>query len=266
MWQRPSLCWCGTQMWCRGHWFRSVYQQHPTRTRVSGLKLGFVAISLGDFLPLKRLGLDGKKRNKNVKKSKQNFQIFFRDFETIFFNFPSHEMGFYFGGGFRLPKLGGPFRWWTATPNFFGGKHWATTTTKRTTHAILAYLLFGYVWFLHDFCCLDTFFYCLLLGQKTLLKDEGFIPRIRPLRVKWCWFQDKQSSTRRWFQIFFFHPENLGKMNPIWRSYFSSGLKPPTRVECRTSSGKTKVDFLPQTAAETIPEVPQKTSMDLVGG
>ena len=28
--------------------------------------------------------------------------------------------------------------------------------------------------------------------------------------------------------IFYFHPY-LGKMNPIWRAYFSDGLKPPTR-------------------------------------
>ena len=30
--------------------------------------------------------------------------------------------------------------------------------------------------------------------------------------------------------IFYFHPY-LGKMNPIWRAYFSNGLKPPTRLE-----------------------------------
>ena len=45
-----------------------------------------------------------------MSKKQAEFSDFFRDFETIFFNFPSHEMGFYFGGGFRLPKLGGPFR------------------------------------------------------------------------------------------------------------------------------------------------------------
>ena len=29
------------------------------------------------------------------------------------------------------------------------------------------------------------------------------------------------------------HPENLGKMNPIWRAYFSKGLvQPPTRWVC----------------------------------
>ena len=35
-----------------------------------------------------------------------------------------------------------------------------------------------------------------------------------------------------WWQlkyVFYVHPENWGKMNPIWRAYFSEGLKPPTR-------------------------------------
>ena len=37
----------------------------------------------------------------------------------------------------------------------------------------------------------------------------------------------------RWWFHFFFHPENLGKMNPFWRAYFSNGwLKPPTRLCC----------------------------------
>ena len=29
--------------------------------------------------------------------------------------------------------------------------------------------------------------------------------------------------------IFYFHPVLFGKMNPIWRAYFSNGLKPPIR-------------------------------------
>ena len=35
-----------------------------------------------------------------------------------------------------------------------------------------------------------------------------------------------------WWQLkyFLFSPRSLGKMNPIWRSYFSTGLKPPTRL------------------------------------
>ena len=36
--------------------------------------------------------------------------------------------------------------------------------------------------------------------------------------------------TRWWFQIFcYFHPEPWGN-DPIWRTYFSNGLKPPTRL------------------------------------
>ena len=36
------------------------------------------------------------------------------------------------------------------------------------------------------------------------------------------------SISGRWFQIFFyFHPENLWKMNPFWRAYFSDGLVQP---------------------------------------
>ena len=31
--------------------------------------------------------------------------------------------------------------------------------------------------------------------------------------------------------IFYFHPENWGRF-PIWRAYFSNGLKPPTSFEC----------------------------------
>ena len=34
----------------------------------------------------------------------------------------------------------------------------------------------------------------------------------------------------RWWQLtyFYFHPANWRKMNPFWRAYFSTGLKPPT--------------------------------------
>ena len=35
----------------------------------------------------------------------------------------------------------------------------------------------------------------------------------------------------------YFHP-SLGKMNPFWRSYFSDGLKPPTRQRPRTFGAK----------------------------
>ena len=40
----------------------------------------------------------------------------------------------------------------------------------------------------------------------------------------------KDRISRWWFQIFFHVHPNLGKINPIWRAYFSKGLvKPPTR-------------------------------------
>ena len=45
-------------------------------------------------------------------------------------------------------------------------------------------------------------------------------------------------------KIFYFHPENWGN-DPIWRAYFSSGLKPPTRK----AFGKIT---LPKTASSTL--------------
>ena len=48
--------------------------------------------------------------------------------------------------------------------------------------------------------------------------------------------------------IFYFHPEPWGKMNPFWRAYFSTGLKPPTSPysRCCTSTLNTMVLFAPE--------------------
>ena len=54
-------------------------------------------------------------------------------------------------------------------------------------------------------------------------------------RNVWWMFQEKTylhlSTRSRWWQLKYvlFSPRKLGKMNPFWRSYFSDGLKPPTR-------------------------------------
>ena len=37
--------------------------------------------------------------------------------------------------------------------------------------------------------------------------------------------------------IFYFHPRKLGFHDPIWRAYFSNGLKPPTRTPLLNTSG-----------------------------
>ena len=51
------------------------------------------------------------------------------------------------------------------------------------------------------------------------------IHKLMPLKDPW------KRSISRWWQLkyFSFSPRKLGKMNPIWRAYFSIGLKPPTR-------------------------------------
>ena len=54
---------------------------------------------------------------------------------------------------------------------------------------------------------------------------------------KWCLINAKKRYiymyyTTRWWQLKYvsnFHLENWGRWFPIWRAYFSKGLKPPTR-------------------------------------
>ena len=47
------------------------------------------------------------------------------------------------------------------------------------------------------------------------------------IKGPYFWNQD---DSRWWFPIIFILcPRALGKMNPFWRTYFSKGLKPPTR-------------------------------------
>ena len=219
LWQRPSLCWCGTQMWCRGHWFRSVYQQHPTRTRVSGLKLGFVAISLGDFLPLKRLGLDGKKRNKNVKKASRIFRFFFGILRPFFSIFPPMRWGFILVGVFVCQNLEGLSGDEQPHPIFLGKTLGNNHNEADHSWHILAFQCI--------FCMISAvwirFFIVCYLGKKHCWKTRVSSHGFALSEFTWGWFQDKQSSTRWWFQIFFFHPENLGKMNPIWRIFFKVG-------------------------------------------
>ena len=55
-----------------------------------------------------------------------------------------------------------------------------------------------------------------------------------------------------WFQIysnmfFYFHPENLGKMNPFWRAYFFKGvgLKPPTRKKNQLPGDSSRALLIP---------------------
>ena len=52
-----------------------------------------------------------------------------------------------------------------------------------------------------------------------------------PSKIEVSWVLGIYIYTR-WWQLkhFLFSPRNLGKMNPIWRAYFSDGLKPPTSI------------------------------------
>ena len=209
MWQRPSLCWCGTQMWCRGHWFRSVYQQHPTRTRVSGWKLGFVA-NLVDFLPLQwlKVGIWTGRNARHVKKASRIVR-FLWGFWHIF---SPLRWGF-----IRLGVLWGESMKGTPTPNFWG-KTRKTTTTKLHALSISWAFLCISSWFL----LLDTFFVCLLLRQK--LAERGFHPK---------------TYRRRSFQCFELMPDSPSQSYIRWSWTVKwccfQGLQ--QAVECITSSG-----------------------------
>ena len=60
-------------------------------------------------------------------------------------------------------------------------------------------------------------------------------PKAESLRIrKKKWEKDNDwSNSRWWFQIFFIFTPTRGD-DPIWRVYFSNGLKPPTRIEDET--------------------------------
>ena len=172
---------------------------------------------LGDFLPTQVMkGWDWMGRSaKKCQKSKQaEFSDFFSGFwDHFFFNFPSHD----FGGGFCLPKLGG-FSGDEQPHPIFLGKTLGNNHNEADHTCTL-----GISWHFFMISAVGYVFVCLLLGQK--LERRGFHPTDSPSqslhwswRVKWCWFQDKQSSTRWWFQIFFFIP--IWGRFPIWRIFF----------------------------------------------
>ena len=62
-------------------------------------------------------------------------------------------------------------------------------------------------------------------GMRLGLLPPQEIHKLMPLKDPW------KRSISRWWQLKYFScsPRKLGKMNPIWRAYFSIGLKPPTR-------------------------------------
>ena len=47
------------------------------------------------------------------------------------------------------------------------------------------------------------------------------------VKIDQIW-QMYHTSTRWWFQIFLIFTPKIGGNDPIWRAYFSNGLKPPT--------------------------------------
>ena len=181
---------------------------------------------LGDFLPTQVMkGWDWMGRSaKKCQKSKQaEFSDFFSGFwDHFFFNFPSHD----FGGGFCLPKLGGLSGDEQPHPFFFGktlGNNHNEADHTRTL---------GISWHFFMISAVGYVFVCLLLGQKTLLKDEGFIPQIRPLRVYMgvklkskndAGFKTSKAVLGGGFKYFFFTPKIWGRWTQFDDHIFQVG-------------------------------------------
>ena len=67
---------------------------------------------------------------------------------------------------------------------------------------------------------IDTLWLAMNRAEHTTLKMNGWNPELVG-----------------GFPYLLFSPQSLGKMNPIWRAYFSNGLKPPTRWAMKNTPG-----------------------------
>ena len=72
--------------------------------------------------------------------------------------------------------------------------------------------------------------YKLILWERTLPSTPWQFFFFVSFFLEWCENRDL-FTTGWWFQIFFIFTPIWGRF-PIWRAYFSDGLKPPTRQGC----------------------------------